>query len=238
MSGRQAHWIEKISKFDFKVEYVPGSENVMADALSRMYSNDARGTVRSKNEYTYFDVVNEDVVIEDDSLVPVLSGMEAKVAIVRRSKKKPEPAETGCPEMSQEFAARLKGHFVLKGPRQQTEGENRENTDSRIETDKYIPKKVSKYTNKEENIDQSMDPKGPMMEINPDLLTIISEAELGINIEKELQNNYQDDLLFKTIISRPADYKNFLIESGLIYLKAHGKNILCVPNIIIQGQST
>ena len=33
-SGRQACWLEKISSFDFEVVYVPGSENVLADALS------------------------------------------------------------------------------------------------------------------------------------------------------------------------------------------------------------
>ena len=33
LSGQQARWVEKISEFDFKVVYVPGSENVVADAL-------------------------------------------------------------------------------------------------------------------------------------------------------------------------------------------------------------
>jgi hypothetical protein len=52
LSGHQAHWIEKISSFNFEVVYVPGSKNVLADALSRIYSNDAPGTVRSHSEYT------------------------------------------------------------------------------------------------------------------------------------------------------------------------------------------
>ncbi len=34
LSGRQARWIEKISLFDFPVQYVPGEENVLADTLS------------------------------------------------------------------------------------------------------------------------------------------------------------------------------------------------------------
>ncbi len=34
LSGRQAHWLEKILEFDFEVEYIPGSENVLTDALS------------------------------------------------------------------------------------------------------------------------------------------------------------------------------------------------------------
>ncbi|KIK53994.1 hypothetical protein GYMLUDRAFT_249892 [Collybiopsis luxurians FD-317 M1] len=45
LSGCQARWLEKISEFNFKVRYVPGIENVLADALSRLYSNDKSGTV-------------------------------------------------------------------------------------------------------------------------------------------------------------------------------------------------
>jgi hypothetical protein len=67
LSGRQARWIEKISEFDFEVVYVPGTENVLANALSRIYSNEAPGTVRSRSEYTYHDVVNNDVLVYHDA---------------------------------------------------------------------------------------------------------------------------------------------------------------------------
>jgi len=36
LSGRQARWIEKISSFNFEVVYIAGSENVVADSLSRI----------------------------------------------------------------------------------------------------------------------------------------------------------------------------------------------------------
>jgi transposase InsO family protein len=35
LSDRQARWVEKLSDFDFAISYVPGSVNVVADALSR-----------------------------------------------------------------------------------------------------------------------------------------------------------------------------------------------------------
>ena len=41
LSGRQARWLEKISSFTFEVVYIAGSENIVADALSRIYSNDS-----------------------------------------------------------------------------------------------------------------------------------------------------------------------------------------------------
>ena len=49
LSGHQVHWIEKNSEFNFDIIYVPGSENVVADALSQMYSADS-GHSLSKNQ--------------------------------------------------------------------------------------------------------------------------------------------------------------------------------------------
>jgi len=45
LSGRQAHWMEKIGEFDFEVVYIPGVENMLADALSQIYFNESPGTV-------------------------------------------------------------------------------------------------------------------------------------------------------------------------------------------------
>jgi hypothetical protein len=77
LSGRQACWIEKISSFDFEIEYVPGAENVFADALSRIYSNEAPGTVRARSEYTYHDVIDMDVLELSAISMPVFAGGEA-----------------------------------------------------------------------------------------------------------------------------------------------------------------
>ena len=50
--------------------------------------------------------------------MPVLVGKEGEAVSLpkRRGRKGAEPAETGRPETSREFAARVKDHFTLKGP--------------------------------------------------------------------------------------------------------------------------
>jgi hypothetical protein len=120
LSGRQARWIQKCSSFDFEIVYVKGTDNVLADALSRIYSNDSPGTVRAPSEYSlHDDSQNEKLLLVAQAIsMPVSTGAEAK-AITRslRSRKIIPGAETGRPETSAEFAARVKDHFVLKGPR-------------------------------------------------------------------------------------------------------------------------
>jgi hypothetical protein len=110
LSGRRARWMEKISEFNFDVEYAPGIENVLADALSRLYSNDAPGTVCARSEYTYHDVIDNDVLLTHDIMMPMRTSLEAASVMLG--------AETGRPETGHEFAARMKDIFVLKGPQE------------------------------------------------------------------------------------------------------------------------
>ena len=77
LSGRQAHWLEKISEFDFEIEYVPGVENVLPDALSRMYSNDAPGTVRAASEYAQLADAGIESALASLVSMPVVVGLEA-----------------------------------------------------------------------------------------------------------------------------------------------------------------
>ena len=123
LSGQQACWLEKISTFSFKMVYIEGSENVVADALSRLYSGDSSGTQRLKSEYTYHDVVNDDTLTvgTDLDVLLLLSGIEAHVATQRGSRvhKPTEKVVQGRdeePESSQDFAAWFHGCFILHGP--------------------------------------------------------------------------------------------------------------------------
>ena len=87
LSGHQARWLEKLSEFDFDVQYIPGKENVLLDALSHIYEFDAPGTQRAITEYIACD---EDVPVKESGdvavlSVPVLVGNEVVAASPRRS---------------------------------------------------------------------------------------------------------------------------------------------------------
>ena len=51
LNARQKRWLEELSHFDFEISYVPGEENGIADGLSRIYSNEPRGIVRTDSEF-------------------------------------------------------------------------------------------------------------------------------------------------------------------------------------------
>jgi hypothetical protein len=59
------------------VQYVAGVDNMLADVLSRLYSNDAPGTVRARSEYTYHNVINNDVLLHHDISMPLCMNIEA-----------------------------------------------------------------------------------------------------------------------------------------------------------------
>jgi hypothetical protein len=129
LSGRQAHWMKKLGKFNFKIKYIPGEENVLSDALLHIYSNDSPGTVRAQSEYTVHDdsVDNSHLSLHVISM-PLLSGQEAK------NKQFPwqSDADTGHPESSKEFAARMKNCISILGPKCDQEGKNSQNSPPQV----------------------------------------------------------------------------------------------------------
>jgi hypothetical protein len=70
-----------MSSFDFKIECVPGSENILSDALSQIYAFDAPGTVRARGEYTDHDIVSNDGLARHNVTMPVYVGNEARMAV-------------------------------------------------------------------------------------------------------------------------------------------------------------
>ena len=240
LSGRQARWMEKIAIFPFEVQYVPGSENVLADALSRMYSHDSPTTVRQPSEYTYHDVVLDDIN-PLSGMIPDLDDIQANAAEpekIRKPRKKPEPAETGRPETGMEFAARMKDHFVLLGPRERKEGGNMEPRAS-INDARVTEPSGSRHpvTEEHELIRELSSDLPDTLATLPTLSQMLTSSTDGIDLIEEIRNKYDQDNLFQKVLENPKNFRNFEVEKGLIYLKEKNRKILCIPNILIKERS-
>ncbi|CAA7263787.1 unnamed protein product [Cyclocybe aegerita] len=252
LTGRRARWIETLSMFDFEVIYVPGEDNVLSDALSRIYSNDAPGTVRAPSEYTEYDNTAPSMKVACAMIeAPILVGMEAVCAtanvnyVGRRSKRvcEREGAETGRPETSDEFAARVKDSFTLHGPerlvirvppRASPSSAQTEETDASQDEDNIAPEKLGST---------SRDTRAPNDDINNDVIHDLSPLDLardldGIDVLKEIRGNYRNDPSFKSIVDNPNEYKNFEFDKqkGLLYLIQDSRRLLCVPDVKTGGR--
>ena len=75
------------------------------------------------------------------------------------------------------------------------------------------------------------------MEVPETSLVNMLGSNAGIDLLRELQGHYQNDLLFQSIMERPKDYRNFEVKNELIYLKEARKSLLCIPKIIVNEQS-
>jgi reverse transcriptase-like protein/aspartyl protease len=211
--------------------------NVVADTLSRLHFNDSSGTLRSRSDFTYHDVVDGDMSVVDKGKVdvlPLLAGMEAGVATRRCSRHRWQTDKVReQPETSREFAARMKSCFVLRGSAERKEGGSMAQTYNVAESTHKPMHDVAELTNH---------PAEPVNCNHPDLdtslLGIVSQNMQGVDLLAEIRGKYTRDLFFQSLFARPNDFRNFEVKERLISLKKSEKRLLCISKMLIQGCST
>ena len=232
LSGRQARWLEKISSYDFEVVYIPGSENVVADALSRMYANDSSGTTRSRSEFTCHDVADDDTSVVDDTQgdLPVLAGVEARIA-TRRGTRLRRPTEKAAASQMPQDEEHLDDRFVVRRPVQRKEGRTipittpgtpEHGTPSNVDQNASTKEVVEN-----DNSSSDLDAEG----------SLLARGRLEIDMRSELQGRYGEDPFFQKILDKPKEFRNFENTGQLVYLKKNDKRVLCIPKVLINGRS-
>ena len=81
----------------FEIIYIEGTENILSDALSRLYSNDAVGTVHTPSEYTQHCDHSPPDAVDLNVTMPLLVGIEAAV-METRSRSGARPAWVPTPK--------------------------------------------------------------------------------------------------------------------------------------------
>ncbi|KAI0077428.1 hypothetical protein K474DRAFT_1596014, partial [Panus rudis PR-1116 ss-1] len=161
---------------------------------------------------------------------------------VRIPRPAPPPAETGRPETSKEFAKRIK-RVVLHRPRARPqEGGNAPNDDRNVPVKGTDPAQAPPFR----NTDTPLSEPNPVIEApregvpstNTDaFLEHVSTASEGIDLEGALRNRYVEDPFFKTVLENSKHYKNFVPRDGLIFIRERGVELLCIPDVLVNGRS-
>ncbi|KAG6822620.1 hypothetical protein H0H92_013151 [Tricholoma furcatifolium] len=125
--------------------------------------------------------------------MPLLTGLEGaaeqanptKQRVLRPRKQLP-PADTGRPETSKEFAARMKRHFVLRGPKERKEGggtEQASQTTSRgTNYDQIHNKDVLPVEENDTEQSRVIDEV-----VRTPIAEVLTEAQDGIDLVKQLE---------------------------------------------------
>ena len=65
----------------------------------------------------------------------------------------------------------------------------------------------------------------------------MSSSNEGIDLLKELMGKYINDPFYEKIINKLNEFRNFEVENSLVYLKEKETKALCIPKVIVRGQS-
>ena len=133
------------------------------------------------------------------------------------------PVETGCAETAAEFARRVRGRFVLRGPREQMVGGDGETTPTT--TQNTTPSARDELVLPGNSDDNPAEREFP--------LTFLDED----NIVGEIKGQYDQDSFFKLILEAPEHYCNFEVRDGYIRLRTKEHSVLCIPKLVIDGRN-
>ncbi|KAI0328359.1 hypothetical protein GY45DRAFT_1224631, partial [Cubamyces sp. BRFM 1775] len=69
------------------------------------------------------------------------------------------------------------------------------------------------------------------------LVDHIADQAGGLHLEKEIRERYKEDPFYQDILTNPKHHKNFDVRDGLVLLKDRGRELLCVPNVLLNGRN-
>ncbi|TFK49446.1 hypothetical protein OE88DRAFT_1633343, partial [Heliocybe sulcata] len=158
--------------------------------------------------------------------MPLLTGLEVRAIA---------PAATGRAETSREFSKRIKRvKLIVPSEPNQEGGEDRNIAVPTPTQARNANANASQPNQAATRTDPSV--ADATAGSDSSLLEYIGDHE-AISLEDAIRNKYSEDAFFKDILHRPKEYKNFLIDKGLIYLQLQDILVLCVPDVIVNERS-
>jgi len=258
LSPRQARWLEVLADFEFEIIHVPGKMNQLADALSRMYSDEPKGIVRAASEYVSADEGNapKELILNMVS-APLYTGESIFLGAATRKWK-----------ARQAFPNAKKVVLKLSGPSGQLEGESIQTTENPVNFEDQpdhdgaddrpaipvsalddgsnelapVPKSRPVLVHGQVAGHGRLDPlnqKGStvaeeLLAEEPISLTeVLNSGDPTLDIHGRILGRYVEDPFFDLILRNPRDYKNFEVSNGLVFLRDKERRLLCIPDVMV-----
>jgi hypothetical protein len=202
LSNRQMQWMDYLSRFTYTIQYVPGEENVVADALSRYFLNaDPSAAVPGLGQ----DYVDADYRLDREGEdLPIARNEEIVTLRAMRTRCKSQRPD-GLPESGKprdEEADEL-GHAVVSP-----------------ESDNATAGDASHH----------QDNPTVYESVNTDN-TLRHEVESSPEFIQVIQSQYGEDKFFAKICAHPADFATFQVRDELIWSRnSAGDEVLCLPH--------
>ena len=178
--------------------------------------------------------------------VPVLAGMEARVATRRgtRVRRLTEKAALALSDDTAKSSTSAGGSGALprmkerRTPRVPQEGGSvQEDSTSKPSTsDNAVSPDAATMVDENERATHNdmLDKPDTQDVLNASLLT---QSSLGIDLLSEIRGKYSNDPFFRVILEQPKEFRNFEEDDQFIFLKEHDKRVLCIPKILVQGRN-
>nr|VWO95354.1 Uncharacterized protein [Ganoderma boninense] len=221
LSPRQHRWLDVLNEFNFTVHYIPGETNILADALSRIYSDEPLGIERARSEY----------VGEDGAGVPIMSrGLE----VLR-------PVYTGAAAVI-DFAPRRSARLAVNPKPEGAYAETKRRPKATVEDvpedskaedgPAAVNEAQAELTEGVPSVLQADNADGA--EHSPILDSVVSSAsELGMELPGCLRGRYVEDPYFRKIVAKSGEFPHFQYIDGLLFKLEGNTHLLCVPDIRI-----
>ncbi|KAG9093042.1 hypothetical protein FRC07_011543, partial [Ceratobasidium sp. 392] len=206
------------------MKYIEGTTNILADALSRIYSEDPMGTERAKSEY-----VPEDRSDSEDTKIevtrPILGGRAAQIvtdndgqeAGIRRNPARDRQAPTRYdPEIPgrDPVSKKKKAKKVDKRPER-----SKENIASTLE----VEAEGERVPPQDQNVVNATDPNDPTEPEN------ITKLVTELDVIKAIRHKYGEDEYFSKIMENIEQFPDYEYKEGLLYMNEHERTYLCIP---------
>jgi hypothetical protein len=208
LSPRQHRWLDILNEFSFTINYIPGETNILANALSRIYSDEPKGMVRAESEYVGKDDEDSEGNDLPGTTRPLYTGSAAVV---------PTQAPSSVPHRSTRLAELGAEKHIYTEPRA-----THMTTTPKTKHQRATVRKESRPARDAPSFRSAM---------------LETAGGIGIDLPQCLQNRYREDEFFTKVLEQPETYSDFATYEGLVFKQSGEGFMLCIPNVMVNERS-